>query len=118
VYDATTFRLSNQTTTRASDSAILQDFSPVNDPVGNIVELVDDADQSLYFSGTTSVGAGTQYEYDALHRLVSASGREHPGQQQSETTTNLERCRTRMTRRRCGRKRRTTSTTRPATSTI
>lgn len=89
-YDAMTFRLSNQTTTRASDNVVLQDFSPYYDPVGNIVEVGDAADQTLYFSGSTPVTAGTQYTYDAIYRLLTASGREHPGQQQPETMTNLE----------------------------
>lgn len=89
-YDAMTFRLSEQVTTRASDSAVLQDFSPVYDPVGNIVEVVDAADQTLYFSGSAPVGAGTQYVYDAIYRLTSATGREHPGQTQPETMTGLD----------------------------
>jgi hypothetical protein len=89
-YDAMTFRLSEQVTTRASDSAVLQDFSPIYDPVGNIVEVVDAADQTLYFSGSAPVGAGTQYVYDAIYRLTSATGREHPGQTQPETMSGLD----------------------------
>ena len=80
-YDPLTFLLARQTTTRASDGAKLQDFAPTYDPVHNIVEIDDDADASLFFRGTTPVGGGGQYEYDAIYRLVSATGREHPGQQ-------------------------------------
>src|SRR5439155_245047 len=79
-YEAETFRLAEQVTTRASDSKVLQDFSPIYDPVGNIVEIVDAADQTLYFSGSTPVTAGTQYTYDPIYRLMTATGREHPGQ--------------------------------------
>src|SRR5581483_2099489 len=78
-YDAMTFRLSNQSTTRASDSKVLQDFTPYYDPVGNIVEIGDATDQTLYFSGSTPVAAGGQYTYDAIYRLLTATGREHPG---------------------------------------
>lgn len=81
-YDPLTFRITGQTTTRASDSAVLQDFELIYDPAGNIVEVVDSADQTLFFSGSAPVGAGTQYEYDAIYRITSASGREHPGQTQ------------------------------------
>jgi RHS repeat-associated protein len=81
-YDPLTFRITTQTTTRESDSKVLQDFELVYDPAGNIVEILDTADQTLFFSGSAPVGAGQQYEYDAIYRITSASGREHPGQTQ------------------------------------
>ena len=74
-YETETFRLSNQATHRASDSAVLQDATLMYDPVGNIVEIDDGAQQSLYFSGTSPVSSGGLYTYDAIYRLTSSTGR-------------------------------------------
>ena len=76
-YDAETFRLTRLLTERASDDAVLQDLRYYYDPVGNIVELKDYAQDTVYFSNTV-VSADSKYEYDPLYRLVWASGREHP----------------------------------------
>ena len=46
-YDPLTFRITGQVTTRVSPAGTLQDFTLVYDPAGNIVEVVDAADQSL-----------------------------------------------------------------------
>ena len=87
-YDPLTFLLARQTTIRAvdpttgaNDGRRLQDLAFTYDPVHNVVEIGDDADASLFFRGTVPVAGGGQYEYDAVYRLVSATGREHPGQQ-------------------------------------
>ncbi len=80
-YDALTFALTRQITTRASDQRRLQDFALTYDPVHNIAEIDDNADPTLYFSGSVPVAGGGLYEYDAVYRLASATGREHPGQQ-------------------------------------
>ncbi|WP_394826074.1 SpvB/TcaC N-terminal domain-containing protein [Pendulispora albinea] len=79
-YDPQTFRLTKQKTTRGSGGARLQDFSLTYDPVGNITQLDDDADASLYFSGAPPVAGGGKYTYEAIYRLATAEGREHPGQ--------------------------------------
>ena len=76
VYDPLTFLLSRQTTTRASDGAKLQDFSPTYDPAHNIVEIDDDATASLFFRGTTPVAGGGQYDVLATRDL---SARERDG---------------------------------------
>src|SRR5262249_2364097 len=47
VYDPLTFLLVEQTTTRAKDNKKLQDFALTYDPVHNIVEIEDNADQWL-----------------------------------------------------------------------
>jgi RHS repeat-associated protein len=78
-YDEETFRLTRLRTTRASDGAKLQDLSYTYDPVGNINAIRDDAQQTVYFKNQV-VSASAEYEYDALYRLLKATGREHLGQ--------------------------------------
>jgi RHS repeat-associated protein len=85
-YDPLTFLLTEQATVRASDKRKLQDFSLTYDPVHNVVELDDNADQTLYFSGTIPVAGGGLYTYDPIYRLLSATGREHPAQQMPDET--------------------------------
>ena len=79
-YDEKTFRIRRMTSRRTSDDKVLQDLRFIYDPVGNIVEQQDDAQQDVYF-GNAVVSPKGLYEYDALYRLVKAEGREHPGQQ-------------------------------------
>lgn len=81
-YDPLTFRLKHLTTTRTSDGVVLQDLSYSYDPVGNITAIRDDAQQTIYFRNRR-VEPSAKYEYDALYRLTSASGREHLGQNAS-----------------------------------
>lgn len=45
----------------------------------------DHADTAPFFGGTTPVSGDGLYEYDALYRLTSATGREHPGTQPVDT---------------------------------
>jgi len=78
-YDPDTFRLTELQTTRASDHAVLQDLCYVFDPVGNITAIADAAQQTIYFNNQV-VSASSDYTYDAIYRLVSATGREHIGQ--------------------------------------
>ncbi|MDH4140640.1 MAG: transglycosylase SLT domain-containing protein, partial [Coriobacteriia bacterium] len=75
-YDAETFRLTRLATTRGG--ALLQDLRYEYDPVGNIAQVTD----AVSF-GNPDVSADGVYVYDPLYRLVSAEGREHPGQQPS-----------------------------------
>jgi RHS repeat-associated protein len=74
-YDTQTFRLKRLLTTRNNGIDILQDISYIYDPVGNIVEMNDLAQQTHYFSNSVIEPKG-QYEYDALYRLTKATGRE------------------------------------------
>lgn len=78
-YDEKTFRLKRLRTARASDSAQLQDLSYTYDPVSNITSIRDDAQQIVYFNNQV-VTASAEYEYDAIYRLINATGREHLGQ--------------------------------------
>jgi len=77
-YAPDTFRLTRALTTRPSAGPV-QDLRYTYDPVGNIVELRDHAQQTVYFDNT-AVEPHSAYEYDALYRLVYAEGREHAGQ--------------------------------------
>ncbi|MFE0631568.1 SpvB/TcaC N-terminal domain-containing protein [Streptomyces sp. NPDC058864] len=85
-YDPFTFRLTNLRTTRPagadttasmlfSNATVVQDLHYTYDPVGNITRIEDAALRT-----TVQAGAACDYSYDALYRLIAASGREHSGQ--------------------------------------
>jgi RHS repeat-associated protein len=57
----------------------LQNLHYTYDPVGNITHMRDRAQHTVYFRNRR-VDATCDYTYDALYRLVSATGREHLGQ--------------------------------------
>jgi RHS repeat-associated protein len=76
-YDGRTFRLTGLTTRRAGE--VLQDLSYIYDPAGNITDLRDEAQQTIHYNGAV-VDPHADYTYDALYRLIEASGREHIGQ--------------------------------------
>jgi RHS repeat-associated protein len=78
-YDPLNFRLRSIETTRASDSKKLQGLHYHYDPVGNVTDIRDDAQQTVYFQNSI-VDAANSYTYDALYRLVEATGREHATQ--------------------------------------
>jgi len=75
-YDPRTLRLSNQRTARGADR--LQDLTYVYDPAGNVTRVTDASQQRLFFDNAV-VSPTTEYDYDALYRLVRAAGREHGG---------------------------------------
>ncbi|RKK82854.1 hypothetical protein BFJ68_g16267 [Fusarium oxysporum] len=77
-YDKFLSRLQRLRTTRADGQAI-QDLTYTYDPVGNISHIEDAAQQTVFFRNTV-VDSSSSYWYDAVYRLVSASGREHLGQ--------------------------------------
>ena len=58
----------------------LQNLRYTYDPAGNITHVQDDAQQILFFRNQR-VEPSNDYTYDALYRLIQASGREHLGQQ-------------------------------------
>jgi RHS repeat-associated protein len=57
----------------------LQNLHYTYDPVGNITHIRDDAQQTVYFRNKC-VEPSADYCYDALYRLIEATGREHLGQ--------------------------------------
>jgi RHS repeat-associated protein len=78
-YDKATFRLQSLVsfqTTIGSPDKVLQDLSYTYDPVGNITQIQDDAYDSAFFNNAI-IGPVNTYTYDALYRLVQATGREN-----------------------------------------
>lgn len=78
-YDEISLRLTRIHTTRTSDGAAVQDLRYVYDAVGNIVEVDDLAQQSVFFANA-QVSPRQRYTYDALYQLATAEGREHTSQ--------------------------------------
>ncbi|NEO34975.1 MAG: sugar-binding protein [Moorea sp. SIOASIH] len=76
-YETTTFRLTRILTKRGSDRKILQDLHYTYDPVGNITQIKDNAWETV-FNQNQQVDPKSTYTYDALYRLIEATGREHP----------------------------------------
>ena len=76
-YDVVTERLLRLQSTAGARS--LQDLHFAYDPMGNITQ-VRDAAQAVLFRDNAELPACNDYRYDALYRLVEATGREHEGQ--------------------------------------
>jgi len=92
-YNPANFRLTRLSTTGKNGSDLLQQLQYTYDPVGNITSLKDLAQPTLFFNNAV-VGASSEYTYDALYRLIGATGREHAGQNKppsasDEFRTNL-----------------------------
>jgi RHS repeat-associated protein len=94
-YDELTFRLKKMFTSRnlvifpddclpLPDSPTrrecdIQNLRYTYDPVGNIIKISDEAQQSIFFHSHW-VEPSSEYTYDPLYRLIEATGREHLGQ--------------------------------------
>lgn len=89
-YDPQTFRPVHIFTTRgaafpgdgsnpANPPVGVQNLRYTYDPMGNITHIQDDAQQTIYFRNR-QITPSADYTYDAIYRLLSASGREHLGQ--------------------------------------
>jgi RHS repeat-associated protein len=76
-YDEKTYRLNHIHTLRGKEN--LQDLFYFYDPVGNVTSIWDNAQQAIYFNKTV-VRPNAEYTYDAIYRLIQATGREHIGQ--------------------------------------
>lgn len=75
-YDPTTFRLTTLRTRRQTAPRGLQDLAYTYDAVGNITSLIDEAQATVYQNNTV-IEPKHEYAYDALYRLVQATGREN-----------------------------------------
>ncbi|MDB5226557.1 MAG: repeat-associated core domain protein [Bacteroidota bacterium] len=87
-YDDKTFRLMQLRTTRKNvdpifphasglkDPRILQNLFYTYDAVGNITEIYDDAYEPAFFNNQ-EIEPRSAYVYDALYRLILATGREN-----------------------------------------
>ncbi|MFF8610710.1 SpvB/TcaC N-terminal domain-containing protein [Streptomyces sp. NPDC015346] len=62
----------------------LQNLRYTYDPAGNITHIQDDAQQTVFFRNQR-VEPDNDYVYDALYRLIQATGREHLGQRADGT---------------------------------
>jgi RHS repeat-associated protein len=82
-YDPLTRRLLTLTTTRPAadpNATTVQALSYTYDPAGNVTRLRDDADiHNVVFFRNQRVDPTADYTYDALYRLVAATGREQLG---------------------------------------
>ncbi|PDO85668.1 RHS repeat protein [Kosakonia pseudosacchari] len=87
-YDGQTQRLIAVKTERPSGhlsgAKILQDLRYEYDPVGNVLNIRNDAEETRFWRNQKIVPENT-YTYDSLYQLVSATGREmaNAGQQQN-----------------------------------
>lgn len=93
-YDPFTFRLTHLET-RRNDVAFaddcpqpplpgwpgcnVQNLRYTYDPIGNVTHIRDDAQQTVYFQNLR-VEPSAEYTYDAVYRLIEATGREHLGE--------------------------------------
>jgi RHS repeat-associated protein len=89
-YNRFTFRLIHLRTTRPTvgnglvsqlfdDASVVQDLHYHYDPAGNMTRLADKALARLSNDGPADNGP-CDYSYDAVYRLIEATGREHIGQ--------------------------------------
>jgi RHS repeat-associated protein len=89
-YDPQTFRLNRLRTTRSQglngissqvfqDPGVVQDLNYTYDPAGNITGIRNDALPILHYNNE-QIGSTSGYTYDAIYRLLAATGREHIGQ--------------------------------------
>ncbi len=78
-HDPLSYRLTRLLTTRPVAPQTVQDQTYVYDPVGNITEILDGAQQTVYYDNAV-VTPDRQFVYDPLYQLISASGREQIGQ--------------------------------------
>ncbi|SFU01179.1 RHS repeat-associated core domain-containing protein [Geodermatophilus amargosae] len=82
-YDERTFRL-RTLDTRAPAGERVQQLRYTYDAVGNITRVTDAAQPDV-FNVNTLIEAKAEYRYDAVSRLVEATGREHRGNDTATT---------------------------------
>jgi RHS repeat-associated protein len=77
-YEPDTFRLSTVTSTDGQGQTV-QAFTYTYDPVANVAQIDDAATPTITYNGG-AVSSSQTFVYDALYRLVRATGREHIAQ--------------------------------------
>jgi RHS repeat-associated protein len=75
-YDDKTFRLTALITVRAISPRGVQELTYIYDPSGNITHM-DDAAQETVYTNNSVIRPEHHYVYDALYRLIDATGREN-----------------------------------------
>jgi len=91
-YDPKSFRLTNLLTYKSGTDTQTQGLQNLNywyDPVGNITQIRDDAQQTHYFNNAV-VKPESLYEYDAIYQLIRATGRELAGGVNDVTRTHTD----------------------------
>jgi len=88
-YDPQTFRLTGVRATRPQglnglstlfqDPSVVQDLKQIYDPSGNITRIRNDSLPVLHYNNE-QIDPTSDYTYDAIYRLLTATGREHIGQ--------------------------------------
>lgn len=87
-YDPLTFRVNHLLTGRGAafpsdcpnpEACGVQNLTYTYDPTGNVVYVGDNAQQTTFFRNRR-VEPSSDFTYDAIYRLVDATGREHLGQ--------------------------------------
>ncbi|SHJ41213.1 SpvB/TcaC N-terminal domain-containing protein [Aquimarina spongiae] len=73
-YDPKTFRL-KQLRSIKNNAEILQDLNYTYDPSGNITQIQDKAIPVVFYNNQ-KINGKNEYTYDALYRLIHATGRE------------------------------------------
>ena len=81
-YDPYNFRLTRIESTKA-DNTLLQKLTYHHDPVGNVTSVTNDVLPTVFFNNQ-QVEPKASYTYDALYRLIEATGREHSGMWQND----------------------------------
>ena len=76
-YDDETFRLAALTTVRAISPRGVQELRYTYDPSGNITHIKDAAQETVYANNSV-IRPEHRYVYDAIYRLLDATGRENP----------------------------------------
>lgn len=91
-YDPETYRLSNLLTRLTGGEAntqAIQNLSYTFDPLGNITQIRDDAQQTHFFANSV-IYPENKFEYDAVYQLKKATGREHAGLGGNAQTSHLD----------------------------
>jgi insecticidal toxin complex protein TccC len=86
-YEEKTQRLRRLHSVRLSDSKSLQDLNYRYDPVGNILEIIDKAQEANFYANEKTE-AISQYRYDSLYQLIEASGIESQQAGKENATQN------------------------------